>query len=121
MNIAQCEGINQVHRRLRDGNVSFNLKTYKCKTKYEYNGHLTRHLDCPSAPLGEVEPVRLGLVLGGDVGLDLVLGDLLGLVLKCRLEEEFLGVGDVSRGRGQTGLKSCGCRKSVMAAGVGKH
>ena len=42
---------------------------------------MTRHLDCPSAPLGEVEPVRLGLVLG----------DLLGLVL----EEGFLG-GDVS-------------------------
>ena len=47
---------------------------------------MTRHLDCPSAPLGEVEPVRLDLVLGEDVGLDLVLGDLLGLVL----EEGFL-------------------------------
>ena len=42
---------------------------------------MTRHLDCPSAPLGEVEPVRLGLVLGEDVGLDLILVDPLDLVL----------------------------------------
>ena len=46
------------------------------RTKYEYKGHLTKHLVCPSAPLGEVVHVRL----------DLVLGDLLGLVL----EEGFL-------------------------------
>ena len=39
-------------------------------------GHSTIHLVCPSAPLGEVVHVRL----------DLVLGDLLGLVL----EEGFL-------------------------------
>ena len=66
---------------------------------------MTIHLDCPSAPLGEVEPVRLHLVLGEDVGLDLVLGDPLGLVLGDLLEEGFLGGVVVSRGRGQTGLK----------------
>ena len=76
---------------------------------------MTRHLDCPSAPLGEVVDVRLDLVLGEDVGLDLVLGDPLGLVLGDLLEEGFLG-GGVSRGRGQTGLKSCSCHNSVMAA-----
>ena len=60
----------------------FNLKiNTKCENKSINICHLTRHLDCPSAPLGEVEPVRLGLVLGEDVGLDLVLGDPLGLVL----------------------------------------
>ena len=44
----------------------------KCEKKSINKSHLTRHLDCPSAPLGEVEPVCLCLVLG----------DLLGLVLK---------------------------------------
>ena len=62
----------------------------KCKTKYEYKSHLTIHLDCPSAPLGEVEPVRL----------DLVLGDPLGLVLEDPQvsEEGFLGGGVSSAG-----------------------
>ena len=71
---------------------------------------MTRHLDCPSAPLGEVEPVRLDLVLGEDVGLDLVLGDLLGVVL----EEGFLD-GVVSSARAE--LKLVCCRKCIMAAG----
>ena len=81
---------------------------------------MTRHLDCPSAPLGEVEPVRLGLVLGEDVRLDLVLGedvrldlvlgDLLGLVL----EEGFLD-GVVSSAGAE--LKLGYRRKSDMAAG----
>ena len=83
----------------------------KCKTKYEYKSHLTIHLDCPSAPLGEVEPVRLGLVLGEDVGLDLVLGDPLGLVLG---EEGFLGDG-VSSAGAELRLESC--RNLSMAAG----
>ena len=61
---------------------------------------MTRHLDCPSAPLGEVEPVHLGLVLG----------DLLGLVL----EEGFLG-GVVSSAGAEQKLGYC--RKSDMAAG----
>ena len=78
---------------------------------------MTRHLDCPSAPLGEVVDVSLDLVLGEDVGLDLVLGDPLGLVLGDLQEEGFLGGGvDVSLGRGQTGLKNWSCHKSVMAA-----
>ena len=76
----------------------------KCKTKYEYKSHLTIHLDCPSAPLGEVEPVRLRLVLGEDVGLDLVLGDPLGLVLG----EGYLD-GVVSPARAE--LKLGYCRK----------
>ena len=71
--------------------------------------HLTRHLDCPSAPLGEVEPV-LDLVLGEDVSLDLVLGDLIGVVL----EEGFLD-GVVSPAGAE--LKLGYCRKSDMAAG----
>ena len=75
------------------------------RTKYEYKGHLTKHLVCPSAPLGEVVHVRL----------DLVLGDLLlALVLKSLLEEGFLD--GVSLSRGQTGLKSCSCHNSIMAA-----
>ena len=70
----------------------------------KYICHSTRHLDCPSAPLGEVEPVRLGLVLG-DL-LDFVLGDL--------LEEGFLGDGVSSAG---AELKLESCRNSNMAAG----
>ena len=58
------------------------------------------NLVCPSAPLGEVEHVRLGLVLG----------DLLGLVL----EEGFLD-GVVSSAGAE--LKLVSCRKSDMAAG----
>ena len=85
--IAQCEGINQ-DGRLRDGNfMSFNLNiNTKSENKSINICHLTRHLDCPSAPLGEVEPVRLDLFLGEDVGLDLVLVDPLGLVLGDLLE-----------------------------------
>ena len=72
---------------------------------------MTRHLDCPSAPLGEVEPVRLDLFLGEDVGLDLVLVDPLGLVLggsSRLLEEGFLG-GVVSSAGAE--LKLGYCRK----------
>merc|ERR1711994_1131023 len=32
----------------------FNLNTYKCENNSLYKFHLTRHLDCPSAPLGEI-------------------------------------------------------------------
>ena len=71
----------------------------KCEKKSINKSHLTRHLDCPSAPLGEVEPVRL----------DLVLGDLLlGLVLKSLLDEGFLG-GVVSSAGAE--LKLGYCRK----------
>ena len=92
--------------------MSFNLNiNTKCENKSINICHLTRHLDCPSAPLGEVEPVRLGLVLGEDVGLDLVLGDPLGLVLG---EEGFLGDGVSSAG---AELKLESCRNSNMAAG----
>ena len=81
--------------------MSFNLNiNTKCENNSIYISHLSRHLDCPSAPLGEVEPVRLGLVLG----------DLLGLVL----EEGFLG-GVVSSAGAE--LKLGYCRKSDMAAG----
>ena len=94
--IAQCERGNQ--SRLRDGNLMFNLKiNTKCDNKSINICHLTRHLDCPSAPLGEVVHVRLGLVL------------------RDLLEEGFHGDG-VSRGRGQTRLKSCSCHNSIMAA-----
>ena len=57
-----------------------------------------------------------------DVFLGVAFADPLSFVLKVRWRkrEEFLG-GDVSLGRGQTGLKNCSCRKSVMAAGVGKQ
>ena len=79
---------------------------------------MTRHLDCPSAPLGEVEPVRLDLFLGEYVGLDLVLVDPLGLVLEDLLEEGFLGDG-VSSARAE--LKLVSCRKSDMAASVCIH
>ena len=84
---------------------------------------MSRHLDCPSAPLGEVEPVlglvlgedvRLGLVLGEDVSLDLVLGNPPVLVLKVLLGEGFLGGGVSSAG---AELKLEYCHKSDMAAG----
>ena len=61
---------------------------------------MTRHLDCPSAPLGEVEPVRLGLVLGDPLGLVLEEGFLDGVVSSAGAE-----------------LKLVSCRKSDMAAG----